>query len=31
MKEIRIPGRIGPKLLAKHPVWEFLNDDEHPL
>ena len=31
IKEIRIPTRIGPKLLAKYPVWEFLNDDEHPL
>src|SRR3989442_1698394 len=31
MKEVRIPERIGPKLLAKYPVWEFLNDDEHSL
>jgi hypothetical protein len=28
--EIRTPSKIGPKVLAKHPVWEFLNDDEHP-
>lgn len=27
--EIRTPSKIGPKVLAKHPVWEFLNDDEH--
>ena len=30
MAEVRTPSRIGPKVLAKHPVWEFLNDDEHP-
>lgn len=30
MMEIRTPSKIGPKVLAKHPVWEFLNDDEHP-
>lgn len=28
--EVRTPAKIGPKALAKHPVWEFLNDDEHP-
>ena len=30
MTEVRTPSKIGPKVLAKHPVWEFLNDDEHP-
>lgn len=28
--EVRTPGQIGPKVLERHPVWEFLNDDEHP-
>ncbi len=30
MKEVRTPSRIGPKVLAKQPVWEFLNYDDHP-
>ena len=30
MNAVRTPSKIGPKVLAKHPVWEFLNDDEHP-
>lgn len=28
--DVRTPGQIGPKVLEHHPVWEFLNDDEHP-
>jgi hypothetical protein len=30
MKITLTASKIGPKVLAKHPVWEFLNDDEHP-
>jgi hypothetical protein len=30
MTEVRTPSKIGPKLFAKYPVWEFVNDDEHP-
>lgn len=28
--DVRTPGQIGPKVLERHPVWEFLNEDEHP-
>ena len=31
MKRIRTPEQIGPKVLARYPVWESLNDDEHPV
>jgi hypothetical protein len=30
MTDVRTPSRIGPKVLARQPVWEFINDDEHP-
>ena len=29
--KFRTPNQIGPKILAECPVWEFVNDDEHPL
>ncbi len=31
MTEARKPNQIGPRILAQQPVWEFINEDDHPL